>query len=100
MLLIAADRPKLEVAMKRKIRLFTAAVLFTNVAHAQPVGGVKVSPQAHAVHEAAIVLDTHMDTPALFSRPGWDITDRHAVEKDGSQVDLPRMIDGGVDGGF
>ncbi|MES2255389.1 MAG: dipeptidase [Pseudomonadota bacterium] len=74
--------------------------MFANVAFAQPVGGVKVSPQARAVHEAAIVLDTHMDTPALFSRPGWDITDRHAVEKDGSQVDLPRMIDGGVDGGF
>ena len=86
--------------MKRKILRCTAAMMFTNAAFAQPVGGVKVSPQAHAVHEAAIVLDTHMDTPALFARPGWDITDRHAVEKDGSQVDLPRMIDGGVDGGF
>ena len=58
------------------------------------------NPDARAVHEAALVLDTHFDTPALFSRPGWEITDRHDVNVDGSQVDLPRMIDGGVDGGF
>jgi membrane dipeptidase len=60
----------------------------------------QVSSNARAVHEAALVLDTHFDTPALFSRPGWDIADRHDVNVDGSQVDLPRMIDGGVDGGF
>ena len=86
--------------MKRKILLCAAAALFATAAAAQPPGGAKVSPQARAAHDAAIVLDTHFDTPSLFSRPGWDIADRHAVEKDGSQVDLPRMIDGGVDGGF
>ena len=80
--------------------LAAAAALFASAALAQPAGGAKVSPQGRAAHDAAIVLDTHFDTPALFSRPGWDIADRHAVEKDGSQVDLPRMIDGGVDGGF
>lgn len=86
--------------MKRKILLCAAAALFATAAQAQPPGGAKVSPQARAVHEAAIVLDTHYDTPSLFSRPGWRITDRHDVDKDGSQVDLPRMIDGGADGGF
>lgn len=60
----------------------------------------KISPAARAVHDAAVILDTHFDTPALFSRPGWDIAQRHAVTVDGSQVDLPRMADGGVDGGF
>jgi membrane dipeptidase len=86
--------------MNRKFLLCAAAALSANVALAQPPGGVKVSPQARAAHEAAIVLDTHFDTPSLFSRPGWSISDRHDVDKDGSQVDLPRMIDGGVDGGF
>lgn len=86
--------------MNRKILLCAAAALSANVALAQPPGGAKVSPQARAAHAAAIVLDTHFDTPSLFSRPGWSITDRHDVDKDGSQVDLPRMIDGGVDGGF
>lgn len=52
------------------------------------------------VHEAAIVLDTHLDTPANFRRPGWDIADNHQAEADLSQVDLPRMKAGGLDGGF
>ncbi|RKF20773.1 membrane dipeptidase [Altericroceibacterium spongiae] len=52
------------------------------------------------VHQEAVVLDTHFDTPANLGRPGWNITDRHDVEIDGDQVDVPRMNDGGVDGGF
>lgn len=46
------------------------------------------------------MLDTHFDTPANLGRPGWSILDRHDTARDGSQVDLPRMIEGGVDGGF
>ena len=53
-----------------------------------------------AIHRDAIVLDTHFDTPANFHQPGWDMLDRHDYKIDGSQVDLPRMIEGGVDGGF
>ena len=83
-----------------QVLISAVALLAADAALAQPVGGPKVSPEARRAHEAAIVLDTHFDTPSLFSRPGWDITDRHSVDKDGSQVDLPRMIDGGVDGGF
>ncbi len=52
-----------------------------------------------AAHEAAIVLDTHFDTPANQAQPGWDIMDSHTVDE-GSQVDWPRMVAGGVDGGF
>jgi membrane dipeptidase len=53
-----------------------------------------------ALHESLIVLDTHFDTPANLSRDGWNIMDRHNVLVDGSQVDYPRMVAGGVDGGF
>ncbi|MDP3633740.1 dipeptidase [Phenylobacterium sp.] len=60
---------------------------------------LSATPAAEA-HKAAIVLDTHFDTPANFHRPGWDIMDRHSVDADGSQVDYPRMVEGGVDGGF
>jgi membrane dipeptidase len=56
-------------------------------------------PDARALHESMLTLDTHLDTPANFSRPGWDIMDRHAVSDD-SQVDYPRMVEGGLDGGF
>jgi membrane dipeptidase len=53
-----------------------------------------------ALHESLIVLDTHFDTPANFGRAGWNMMDRHDVRVDGSQVDYPRMVEGGVDGGF
>ncbi|MDX3911394.1 MAG: dipeptidase [Sphingobium sp.] len=62
-----------------------------------PVAG---AIDAGRAHEAMIVLDTHFDTPANLGRPGWNIMDRHVEDIDGDQVDVPRMIDGGVDGGF
>ena len=64
-----------------KAYLFLAAahVALPNLATAQAAKNTapKISPAARAVHDGAIVLDTHFDTPALFSRPGWDIADRH-----------------------
>lgn len=55
---------------------------------------------ARAIHDRILTLDTHMDTPMNFARPGWDIMDLHSVESDLSQVDYPRMLKGGLDGGF
>jgi membrane dipeptidase len=54
---------------------------------------------AKAMQNSLVTLDTHLDTPANFSRPGWDMMDRHRVE-DRSQVDYPRMVEGGLKGGF
>ncbi len=60
-----------------------------------------VSAEAMAIHQRLMTLDTHLDTPALLDGPrGYDITKRHSVDREGSQVDLPRMKDGGLDGGF
>jgi membrane dipeptidase len=56
--------------------------------------------KARAIHERLLTLDTHLDTPANFSRPGWDIMDRHSLAADGSEIDYPRMVEGGLDGGF
>lgn len=56
--------------------------------------------RAKALHAEAIVLDSHLDTPMLFARPHWKIRERHSVDADFSQVDLPRMREGGLDGGF
>jgi len=55
---------------------------------------------ARAIHERILTLDTHLDTPMNFARPGWDIMDEHSVAGDLSQVDYPRMVKGGLDGGF
>jgi membrane dipeptidase len=60
-----------------------------------------VSAEAMAIHQRLMTLDTHLDTPAFFDTVrGYDVTARHDVERDGTQVDYPRMVDGGLDGGF
>ncbi len=62
-----------------------------------------VSSQAESdnvFHNSLMVLDTHLDTPALLVRPGFDIMEAHSHDKDFSQVDIPRMEEGGLDGGF
>lgn len=67
---------------------------------ANAAGPVNVTAEARRIHESLLTLDTHLDTPMLFSVTGWDIAKAHDVAKDGSQVDLPRMKQGGLDGGF
>lgn len=52
------------------------------------------------LHQRLICLDTHLDTPANLARPGWDILQRHTRADDFTQVDYPRMVEGGLDGGF
>lgn len=55
---------------------------------------------ALAVQRHILTLDTHLDTPINFGRPGWDMMDEHSVDGDLSQVDYPRMVKGNLDGGF
>jgi membrane dipeptidase len=69
------------------------ALLATSCASGPPT-----PERARAIHERLIVLDTHIDTPSNFGRPGWSFMDRHSLA-DGVQVDYPRMVEGGVDGG-
>lgn len=80
--------------------LATTAVLAL-VAATTPMSAQAADPAAaRKLHEGLLTLDTHLDTPANFGRPGWDILDRHSADKDGSQIDYPRMVEGGLDGGF
>ena len=59
-----------------------------------------VSAEDRLIHERALVIDTHLDVAALFDDGRWDFGERHRYEWDRSQVDVPRMIEGGLDGGF
>ena len=56
--------------------------------------------KTQAFHKSMVVMDTHLDTPALLVQPGFDIMHAHTVDGDFSQVDVPRMDAGGLDGGF
>ncbi len=60
----------------------------------------EVTPEVRAIHEAALTLDTHFDSASNLARPGWDVMTRHDYETDFTQVDHPRLIEGGIDGGF
>jgi membrane dipeptidase len=53
-----------------------------------------------AAHSKLFTLDTHLDTAVHFTRPGWNFGDRHDPATEMAQLDLPRMADGNLDGGF
>lgn len=55
---------------------------------------------AAEIHARALVLDTHFDSAVNLARPGWDVMQRHTWEADFTQVDYPRLVEGGFDGGF
>lgn len=60
----------------------------------------RVSGADRRAHERMLVLDTHLDIPDRFDDGRWDFSQAHRYAEDGSQVDLPRMRQGGLDGGF
>ena len=63
-------------------------------------GGDKPKAAEAPLHSRMLVLDTHLDTPLHFDRQGWNFADRHILATDLSQLDIPRMKDGNLDGGF
>ena len=58
------------------------------------------STHGESLHAALLTLDTHLDTPVHFARAGWSFGDRHSYANDLAQLDIPRMADGNLDGGF
>src|SRR3569623_1203318 len=63
-------------------------------------GFARAATDSLALHKRLICLDTHLDMPANLARPGWDVMKRHSVDEDFTQVDYPRMVEGGLKGGF
>jgi membrane dipeptidase len=51
----------------------SAALIFTSPAVAQSDDASGVSARAHAIHDSAIVIDTHADTPQRFLDENFDI---------------------------
>lgn len=58
------------------------------------------TPVEATLHERLLVLDTHLDTPSQFHTHDYEFTHAGTWEEDGTHVDLPRMKEGGLDGGF
>lgn len=82
--------------MRRAMMLGAAlVVLLPAASQAQ-----QVSKKVYQLHQKLLTLDSHLDTPASLDLPGWSIEQEHGVHSDFTQVDLPRMKKGGLDGGF
>ncbi|MEM7781103.1 MAG: dipeptidase [Pseudomonadota bacterium] len=60
----------------------------------------QVSEEAKALHAELLTLDAHLDTPAQFHREQYDFSVRGSYEENRTSVDLPRLRDGALDGGF
>lgn len=77
------------------------AILLTATALAACSSGTEKPKTAEApLHSRMLVLDTHLDTPLHFERAEWSFADRHTLADDMVQLDIPRMKDGHLDGGF
>ncbi|MBN1651130.1 MAG: dipeptidase [Bacteroidales bacterium] len=56
--------------------------------------------KALKIHEKATTIDSHTDTPMLFTREDFDVAVRHDPYETSTKVDFPRMKEGGLDGIF
>ncbi len=78
-------------AILPSIAVLAACTTLTEPAEPEP------SP---SLHETMIVFDSHLDTPANFSRQDFSLVADNPTQLGRTQVDLPKMKRGGLDGGF
>lgn len=90
--------------MKYLLSTAAALVLLAGCSPQDEGAGSLITPQAEGqsvdFHESLLVMDSHLDTPAYFHRESYDFSQRGSFAEDGTHVDLPRMREGGLDGGF
>ena len=93
----------LSVALGALLAACAPEVPETETDAAAPAAETAAPPARSAsdeIHFRTLVLDTHLDTPAYFHDPEYNFSKRGDFDVDGTHVDLPRMNEGGLDGGF
>ena len=79
--------------------LFACGVLFSSCRVKRKSEAFRL--KARAIHDRALTVDTHIDTPMHMLREGWKIGERHdPSQRESGKVDLPRMAEGGLDAAF
>jgi membrane dipeptidase len=56
--------------------------------------------KAARIHRSVLTIDTHCDTPISLTKPGFNLAERHDAKTSGTQLDFPRMQEGGLDAPF
>jgi len=91
--------------LNRFVAALLAALSMVSLGAQQPASrppADSVDARAARIHKEAIVVDTHIDTPLMLEKPGWDFMVRHTPgpAPDENHVDLPRLREGGLDAAF
>jgi membrane dipeptidase len=88
-------RPSLFAAGAAAVALTAAAAVSPSAAPQQPPADDALVKRARGIHERVIALDTHDDiSPANFT------AERNYTQDLGNQVNLPKMVAGGLDASF
>ncbi|MEA3420519.1 MAG: dipeptidase [Acidobacteriota bacterium] len=57
--------------------------------------------KAREIHDRVLTVDTHCDTPMRMVGSEWDVGQRHEPgQRRSGKIDLPRMMEGGLDAEF
>ncbi len=57
--------------------------------------------KANRIHKKIFTVDTHADVPInMMEMEGFDVGKKHNYAEDGTQIDFPRMKEGGMDAMF
>ena len=76
-------------------------ILLPFLAFSQDKAEKRLLKKADKIHAKAYTIDTHADAPInMMDIDGFDIGARHNYETDGTQIDFPRMKEGGMDAMF
>lgn len=83
-----------------RLLLFPFLLCLNALASQLPGDDDKLAKKAHKIHQRILTLDTHADAPIMMQKPGFDVGVTHDTKRDGSQIDFPRMKQGGMDAMF
>lgn len=76
-------------------------LFFPFIVFAQSKKEERLLKKADKIHARAYTVDTHADVPInMLEMPGFDIGVKHNYAEDGTQIDFPRMKEGGMDAMF
>jgi len=82
--------------MRHFIFFLTAALLLSSCTKSEK----RVLRKAARIHEKALTVDSHTDTPMWFTRGGFDFGQNNSDQSHRSKLDIPRMKEGKLDGVF
>ena len=80
--------------MTKSLLTFPIILSIMTFAQTRDSGPGTISPQARAIHESAIIVDTHADTPQRFLDEGFDLA-TNTNPHDGHE-DFGKIKQGGI----